>query len=146
MENITSQIKEAAKEQNWTKVAKLKKKLKTKRRNHEMFDKVQKGLEENILKEDNIGFKMLQKMGFNKDQGLGKDGKGIKEPILVQLPSQTKKGIGTEIPKVEKPKIEKVKVEEITPEEYREHMKKKYLESREKSEKKSEYGEDFDEF
>ncbi|XP_045538735.1 stress response protein NST1-like [Papilio machaon] len=33
------------------------------------------------LKEDNIGFKMLQKLGWNEGQGLGAEGGGIVEPI-----------------------------------------------------------------
>ncbi|XP_045513031.1 arginine-glutamic acid dipeptide repeats protein-like isoform X1 [Pieris brassicae] len=33
------------------------------------------------LKEDNIGFKMLQKLGWNEGQGLGAEGTGIIEPI-----------------------------------------------------------------
>lgn len=142
-ESITSQIKQASKEKNWGKVAHLKKKLKTKRQNTEMFQKVQEGLETNILKEDNIGFKMLQKMGFNKNQGLGKEGKGIKEPIIVNLPTNDKKGIGTEKKETLKPK--KVEKEEVTTEMYLEAMKKKYLLSRETSEKRSQYGDDFDE-
>nr|XP_032514373.1 atrophin-1-like isoform X2 [Danaus plexippus plexippus] len=33
------------------------------------------------LKEDNVGFKMLQKLGWNEGQGLGAEGTGIIEPI-----------------------------------------------------------------
>lgn len=33
------------------------------------------------LKEDNIGFKMLQKLGWQEGQGLGSEGTGIVEPI-----------------------------------------------------------------
>ncbi|CAK1581009.1 unnamed protein product [Parnassius mnemosyne] len=33
------------------------------------------------LKEDNVGFKMLQKLGWNEGQGLGAEGSGIVEPI-----------------------------------------------------------------
>ncbi|XP_053611590.1 arginine-glutamic acid dipeptide repeats protein-like [Plodia interpunctella] len=33
------------------------------------------------LKEDNVGFKMLQKLGWNEGQGLGAEGTGIVEPI-----------------------------------------------------------------
>lgn len=33
------------------------------------------------LKEDNIGFKMLQKLGWQEGQGLGTEGTGIVEPV-----------------------------------------------------------------
>ncbi|XP_023941160.2 uncharacterized protein LOC112048042 [Bicyclus anynana] len=33
------------------------------------------------LKEDNVGFKMLQKLGWNEGQGLGAEGTGIVDPI-----------------------------------------------------------------
>lgn len=33
------------------------------------------------IKEDNIGFKMLQKLGWSQGQGLGTNGEGIIEPV-----------------------------------------------------------------
>lgn len=33
------------------------------------------------IKEDNIGFKMLQKLGWTEGQGLGTNGLGIVEPV-----------------------------------------------------------------
>jgi len=33
------------------------------------------------LKEDNIGFKMLQKLGWSEGQGLGSEGQGIVNPV-----------------------------------------------------------------
>lgn len=33
------------------------------------------------IKEDNIGFKMLQKLGWSEGEGLGSSGSGILEPI-----------------------------------------------------------------
>jgi splicing factor 4 len=33
------------------------------------------------LKEDNIGFQMLQKLGWTEGQGLGSDGHGIVDPV-----------------------------------------------------------------
>mmetsp|Transcript_18362 Transcript_18362/g.23130 ORF Transcript_18362/g.23130 Transcript_18362/m.23130 type:complete len:369 (+) Transcript_18362:1-1107(+) len=36
------------------------------------------------ISQDNVGFKMLQKMGWKKGKGLGKEGKGIKAPVQLQ--------------------------------------------------------------
>jgi hypothetical protein len=36
------------------------------------------------ISSSNIGFKMLKKFGFNEGEGLGKESKGIVEPIVVQ--------------------------------------------------------------
>lgn len=33
------------------------------------------------LKEDNVGFQMLQKLGWKEGQGLGAEGSGILEPV-----------------------------------------------------------------
>lgn len=33
------------------------------------------------IKEDNIGFKMLQKLGWTEGEGLGSSGSGIVEPV-----------------------------------------------------------------
>ncbi|OQR73200.1 SURP and G-patch domain-containing protein 1-like [Tropilaelaps mercedesae] len=40
--------------------------------------------EENKLKEDNVGFQMLQKMGWNEGSGLGAQGAGITAPVAAQ--------------------------------------------------------------
>ncbi|XP_022673395.1 SURP and G-patch domain-containing protein 1-like [Varroa jacobsoni] len=40
--------------------------------------------EENKLKEDNVGFQMLQKMGWNEGSGLGAQGAGITTPVAAQ--------------------------------------------------------------
>jgi len=36
------------------------------------------------IQEDNIGNKLLQKMGWNAGQGLGRKGQGIVDPIQVR--------------------------------------------------------------
>lgn len=40
--------------------------------------------EENKLKEDNVGFQMLQKMGWSEGTGLGAQGAGITTPVAAQ--------------------------------------------------------------
>lgn len=35
------------------------------------------------IRDDNIGNRMLQKMGWQEGQGLGKDNRGIIDPIVV---------------------------------------------------------------
>lgn len=37
------------------------------------------------IKEDNIGNRMLQKMGWQTGQGLGRDNTGITDPIMVLI-------------------------------------------------------------
>ena len=45
------------------------------------------------ISEENVGHKLLAKMGWKSGDGLGKNGKGIVQPILVSL-QQKNKGIG----------------------------------------------------
>ncbi|KAJ8952932.1 hypothetical protein NQ318_006549 [Aromia moschata] len=46
------------------------------------------------IKEDNIGFKMLQKLGWSEGEGLGSSGKGIVEPINKAPPREHTQGLG----------------------------------------------------
>ncbi|XP_066281478.1 G patch domain-containing protein 11-like isoform X1 [Branchiostoma lanceolatum] len=49
------------------------------------------------ISSDNIGFKMLQKMGFKQGQGLGRLGKGRAEPVPLQMKSdRTGMGLANE--------------------------------------------------
>lgn len=46
------------------------------------------------IKEDNIGFKMLQKLGWAEGQGLGQNNAGIVEPINKGAPRENTQGLG----------------------------------------------------
>ncbi|XP_072215468.1 angiogenic factor with G patch and FHA domains 1 isoform X2 [Excalfactoria chinensis] len=49
------------------------------------------------ISDSNKGHKMLEKMGWKKGEGLGKDGSGMKDPIQLQL-HKTHAGLGTSRP------------------------------------------------
>ncbi|XP_045465905.1 uncharacterized protein LOC123674844 [Harmonia axyridis] len=46
------------------------------------------------IKEDNIGFKMLQKLGWTEGSGLGSEGKGIVEPVNKATSRDQNQGLG----------------------------------------------------
>uniref|UniRef100_A0A1B6DWE6 G-patch domain-containing protein n=2 Tax=Clastoptera arizonana TaxID=38151 RepID=A0A1B6DWE6_9HEMI len=50
------------------------------------------------LKEDNIGFQMLQKLGWTEGQGLGSDGSGIVDPVNKVSNRLDSQGLGLERP------------------------------------------------
>ncbi|PSN40857.1 SURP and G-patch domain-containing protein 1 [Blattella germanica] len=50
------------------------------------------------LKEDNIGFQMLQKLGWTEGQGLGSDGHGIVDPVNKASSRPDNQGLGVERP------------------------------------------------
>ncbi|XP_046679520.1 bromodomain-containing protein 4 isoform X1 [Homalodisca vitripennis] len=50
------------------------------------------------LKEDNIGFQMLQKLGWTEGQGLGPDGSGIMDPVNKATMRPENQGLGIERP------------------------------------------------
>ncbi|XP_057321513.1 uncharacterized protein LOC130665214 isoform X2 [Microplitis mediator] len=50
------------------------------------------------LKEDNIGFKMLQKLGWSEGQGLGSEGSGRIEPVNKATSRLDSSGLGAERP------------------------------------------------
>ncbi|GLG94889.1 Uncharacterized protein GBIM_01976 [Gryllus bimaculatus] len=50
------------------------------------------------LKEDNIGFQMLQKLGWSEGQGLGTDGAGIVDPVNKASTRPENQGLGLERP------------------------------------------------
>jgi splicing factor 4 len=50
------------------------------------------------LKEDNIGFQMLQKLGWTEGQGLGSEGHGIVEPVNKASSRPENQGLGVERP------------------------------------------------
>jgi len=50
------------------------------------------------IAQDNVGFKLLQKMGWSQGQGLGSDGQGIIDPIQDGGQGNDKTGLGVEKP------------------------------------------------
>nr|CAD7203887.1 unnamed protein product [Timema douglasi] len=50
------------------------------------------------LKEDNIGFQMLQKLGWTEGQGLGSDGSGIVDPVNKASTRPDNQGLGLDRP------------------------------------------------
>jgi len=48
------------------------------------------------LKEDNVGFQMLQKLGWKEGQGLGAEGSGILEPVNKASQRSQNQGLGVE--------------------------------------------------
>ncbi|XP_050303819.1 bromodomain-containing protein 4-like isoform X3 [Anthonomus grandis grandis] len=46
------------------------------------------------IKEDNVGFKMLQKLGWSEGQGLGQNNAGIVEPVNKGAPRENTQGLG----------------------------------------------------
>jgi splicing factor 4 len=50
------------------------------------------------LTDENLGFKMLQRMGWSEGRGLGSEGQGIKTPIGKGQQSADKTGLGIAIP------------------------------------------------
>lgn len=86
------------------------------------------------MTESSFGLRMLQKMGYQQGEGLGKDGNGIKEPIQVKL-KYDKLGIGHE--EAERKQKEESEYEQnlkairrqltynLKKEQYQNHMKEK---------------------
>jgi len=46
------------------------------------------------LAEDNVGYRLLKKMGWKDNTGLGRDGNGIKEPVPIQFGKIDYLGVG----------------------------------------------------
>ena len=72
---------------------------------------------------DNIGFKLLQKMGYSEGKGLGRSGEGIKTPINITLKNNST-GLGVETRKKEiavKKKVYKENILKWKEDEFRTH-------------------------
>ncbi|KRT79843.1 hypothetical protein AMK59_8335 [Oryctes borbonicus] len=105
---------------------KLDEKVKKPKTYHEQEKEArEKGLS-TAISSDNIGFKLLQKMGYKEGKSLGKNDSGIKEPINVALKESTS-GVGREkhIDDIVKKKSELQK-------EHLQNREKEYLAARQK--------------
>ncbi|XP_021642324.1 uncharacterized protein LOC110636790 isoform X1 [Hevea brasiliensis] len=65
------------------------------------------------IPQSNIGFKLLQRMGYNPGSSLGKEGSGRAEPVGIEI-RRTRVGIGREDPHKEKRKREELEAERKT--------------------------------
>lgn len=71
----------------------------------ERYNAVKEGREPDLsdykefkLKSDNIGYQLLQKMGWNEGQGLGQDGSGITHPVNKATTRNENQGLGVDRP------------------------------------------------
>lgn len=65
-------------------------------------EKLVEGLKTPCLAEDNPGMKMMRMMGYNPGTGLGKEGEGRAEPIVVDPFKEKKAGLGKETEELER--------------------------------------------
>jgi len=65
-------------------------------------EKLVEGLKTTCLTEDNPGMKMMRMMGYNPGTGLGKEGEGIAEPIVVDPYKEKLAGLGKETAELER--------------------------------------------
>ncbi|XP_031560976.1 G patch domain-containing protein 11-like isoform X2 [Actinia tenebrosa] len=88
------------------------------------------------LDSTNIGFALLQKMGYKKGTGLGKEGTGRAEPIPISLKSD-RGGLGRDVHVKRQQEIreklfeerekKRSKLQEIKQEDFRKHMSNKFV-------------------
>jgi hypothetical protein len=118
-----------------------------------MLTRAKEALSQNMIEEaeeDDKGYKMLLKMGFEHGKGLGKTNQGIQEPISIKveldrLTQNPRRGLAHQVKKIKptKPHIDTVTkkaVEEVAVEsmdDFRERMKQRYIMNRNEKRKRS---------
>jgi len=81
------------------------------------------------IPEDNIGYKLLQKMGFQDGSGLGKNSQGTSEPLPLFI-KRGRYGLGEKREREDMDKIERIvkkpRIEKIMVSEYKSRVNKKF--------------------
>ncbi|KAK4776494.1 hypothetical protein SAY86_005182 [Trapa natans] len=90
---------------SWQEKRKLERERKQQEEDEQTLAKI-----EAPIPESNVGFKLLQRMGYNPGSTLGKEGSGRAEPVGLQI-RRSRAGIGREDPHKEKIKQEEFRAE-----------------------------------
>jgi len=105
-------------------------------------EKLVEGLKTTCLTEDNPGMKMMRMMGYNPGTGLGKEGEGIAEPIVVDPYKEKLAGLGKETAELERAnkraryELERVQAYKINEEAMVENYRKEMINKGKKGMKK----------
>ncbi|KAL5976054.1 hypothetical protein ACLOJK_020384 [Asimina triloba] len=89
----------------WQERRKLDRERKQREEDQQTLDKC-----ESAIPSSNVGFKLLQQMGYTPGTALGKDGSGRAEPVVIQI-RRSRAGLGKESPEKEKAKMEAIRTE-----------------------------------
>lgn len=90
---------------SWQEQRKLERERKQQEEDEQTLAKI-----EAPIPESNVGFKLLQRMGYNPGSALGKEGSGRAEPVGLEI-RRSRAGVGREDPHKEKRKQEEFRAE-----------------------------------